>query len=124
MTGQKISDPSDAGGTLWLDVAQRDWSDTLLDASGMRRAQMPALVDSCAASGFLLPAVAQSWGLSPQVQVAGGGGDGAASAVGIGAINPGDSCLLSYLAAALASDECDVVCCQLSALVLSSLQRG
>ena len=90
MTGQKFSDPSDAGGTLWLDVAKRDWSDSLLAAIGMRRAQMPALVDGSAASGYLLPAVAQSWGLSPQVQVAGGGGDGAASAVGIGAINPGD----------------------------------
>src|SRR5450830_665725 len=56
MTGLKISDPSDAGGTLWLDVAQR-------------------------------------WGLSPEVMVAGGGGDGAASAVGIGAVNPGDGFL-------------------------------
>eukprot|EP01037_Dinobryon_pediforme_P029098 gene29098-32619_t len=93
MTGLKISDPSDAGGTLWLDVAQRDWSDTLLAASGMHRAQMPALVDGSSASGYLLPDIAQRWGLSPEVMVAGGGGDGAASAVGIGAVNPGDGFL-------------------------------
>ena len=93
MTGQKISDPSDAAGTLWLDVARRDWSDALLAAGGMHRGQMPALVDGSRAAGFLLPALAQAWGLSPEVKVAGGAGDGAASAVGIGAVNPGDGFL-------------------------------
>ncbi|MBO9536922.1 xylulokinase [Herbaspirillum sp.] len=93
MTGRKVSDPSDAAGTLWLDVEGRNWSDELLEASGMRRDQMPALVDGSAASGTLLPAVAQAWGLSEDVVVAGGAGDGAASAVGIGAVNPGDGFL-------------------------------
>ncbi|WP_034300686.1 xylulokinase [Herbaspirillum sp. RV1423] len=93
MTGRKISDPSDAAGTLWLDVARRDWSDALLAAGGMRRAQMPELVDGSVAAGFLLPEVARAWGLSPEVAVAGGAGDGAASAVGIGAVNPGDGFL-------------------------------
>src|SRR5450830_1369736 len=93
MTGQKISDPSDAAGTLWLDVARRDWSDELLAAGGMRRAQMPALVDGSRAAGLLLPALAQAWGLSPEVKVAAGAGDGAASAVGIGAVTPGDGFL-------------------------------
>ncbi|MCA1324356.1 xylulokinase [Herbaspirillum sp. alder98] len=93
MTGTRISDPSDAAGTLWLDVEARDWSDELLAASGMRRDQMPALVDGSAVSATLLAEVAQAWGLSPGVTVAGGAGDGAASAVGIGAINPGDGFL-------------------------------
>ena len=93
MTGARISDPSDAAGTLWLDVEARDWSDELLGAGGMRRDQMPALVDGSAVSATLRPDVAQAWGLSPQVTVAGGAGDGAASAVGIGAINPGDGFL-------------------------------
>ena len=93
MTGERISDPSDAAGTLWLDVEARDWSDELLAAGGMRRDQMPALVDGSAVSATLLPEVAQAWGLSPRVTVAGGAGDGAASAVGIGAINPGDGFL-------------------------------
>ncbi|WP_343585407.1 xylulokinase [Herbaspirillum sp.] len=93
MTGRKVSDPSDAAGTLWLDVEGRNWSDELLEASGMRRDQMPALVDGSAASGTLLTAVAQAWGLSEDVVVAGGAGDGAASAVGIGAVNPGDGFL-------------------------------
>ncbi|MFL9924628.1 xylulokinase [Herbaspirillum lusitanum] len=93
MSGQKISDPSDAAGTLWLDVEKRDWSDELLEAGGMQRAQMPDLADGSACAGTLLPQVAQAWGLSAQVIVAGGAGDGAASAVGIGAVNPGDGFL-------------------------------
>ena len=89
MTGSKVSDLSDAAGTLWLDVARRDWSDPLLEATGLTRAQMPRLVEGSAPSGTLLPAVARAWGLSPSVVVAGGGGDNAASAVGIGAVRPG-----------------------------------
>ncbi|HEX7687786.1 MAG TPA: FGGY family carbohydrate kinase, partial [Burkholderiaceae bacterium] len=34
LTGERFSDCSDASGTLWLDVARRDWSDELLAASG------------------------------------------------------------------------------------------
>lgn len=91
LTGRFVSDPSDAAGTLWLDVAQRDWSDALLAISGLTRAQMPALVEGSAVSGTLSEAVARAWGLASTVQVAGGGGDNAASAVGTGAVNPGDA---------------------------------
>ncbi|MFP5392495.1 MAG: xylulokinase [Gammaproteobacteria bacterium] len=89
MTGEKVSDMSDASGTLWLDVRARDWSDALLNATGMTRRQMPRLVEGSAPSGRLLPAVAQAWGLSERIVVAGGGGDNAASAVGIGAVRAG-----------------------------------
>ncbi|WP_374556730.1 xylulokinase [Aquitalea pelogenes] len=93
MTGAKVCDTSDASGTLWLDVAERDWSDELLAASGMRREQMPQLVEGLQAAGSLLPEVAAAWGLGDDVIVAGGAGDGAASAVGIGAVQPGDGFL-------------------------------
>ncbi|WP_233864305.1 xylulokinase [Paraburkholderia adhaesiva] len=90
LTGGKVSDPSDAAGTLWLDVAKRDWSDALLDACNMTRAQMPALAEGSAPSGTLLPEVARELGLRPDVIVAAGGGDNATSAIGIGATQPGD----------------------------------
>lgn len=90
LTGDKVSDPSDAAGTLWLDVARRDWSDDLLAACGLTRAQMPRLVESNQASGVLKPELARAWGLGPEVVVAGGAGDNAASAIGIGATRPGD----------------------------------
>src|ERR1700728_52846 len=43
LTGDKVSDPSDAAGTLWLDVAQRDWCDTLLAACYVNPSQMARL---------------------------------------------------------------------------------
>ncbi|MFT7771596.1 xylulokinase [Roseateles sp.] len=90
LTGNKVSDPSDAAGTLWLDVASRDWSDELLAACGLTRAQMPRLVESSQSSGLLKPGLAKAWGLGSEVTIAGGAGDNAASAIGIGATTPGD----------------------------------
>lgn len=90
LTGERVGDPSDAAGTLWLDVARRDWSDELLDACGLDRARMPRLVESSAPSGVLRSEIARAWGLGSEVVVAGGAGDNAASAIGMGAIEPGD----------------------------------
>ncbi|WP_025119109.1 MULTISPECIES: xylulokinase [unclassified Serratia (in: enterobacteria)] len=91
MSGDKVSDMSDAAGTLWLDVGKRDWSDSLLAACGLTRDQMPRLVEGSEISGQLKGDLARSWGLNDNIIIAGGGGDNAASAVGIGAVNPGDA---------------------------------
>lgn len=90
LTGEMYSDPSDAAGTLWLDVATRQWSDRMLAACGLTRDQMPALAEGSARAGTLLPEVASRLGLHPQTAIAGGGGDNAGSAIGIGATQPGD----------------------------------
>ncbi len=89
LTGEWVSEMSDASGTLWLDVAKRCWSEPMLAACGLNVSHMPRLVEGSQVSGVLRPALTQAWGLSANVQVAGGGGDNAASAVGIGAVNPG-----------------------------------
>ncbi|MDO4641241.1 MAG: xylulokinase [Neisseria sp.] len=91
MTGKKVSEMSDAAGTLWLDVAKRDWSDQVLAACGLNRGHMPELIEGSESSGTLLPTVARQWGLAEGVIVAGGGGDNAASAVGVGATQAGDA---------------------------------
>ena len=94
MTGAYVSDLSDASGTAWLDVSKRDWDDVLLAATRMTRANMPALVEGSAVSATMKSDVAAAWGLrGSKVVVAGGGGDNAASAVGIGAVDPGDGFL-------------------------------
>lgn len=92
LTGEKVSDMSDASGTSWLDVGKRDWSEAMLAATGLSTAQMPRLVEGNAISGMLRPEVAQQFKL-PQVPVAGGGGDNAASAAGMGIIQPGQAFL-------------------------------
>jgi xylulokinase len=91
LTGDHVTDPTDAAGTLLLDEASRDWSPELLSACGLNRAQMPRITDGTTHAGRLLPAIAAEWGLPPGTIVAGGAGDAAAGAVGIGAINSGDA---------------------------------
>ncbi|MDN8600872.1 xylulokinase [Citrobacter sp. S2-9] len=93
MTGEFASDMSDAAGTMWLDVAKRDWSDVMLETCGLTRGHMPALYEGSDITGTLLPEVAQSWGMSA-VPVVAGGGDNAAGAVGVGMMNA-DQAMLS-----------------------------
>jgi xylulokinase len=90
LTGDYVSDMSDASGTLWLDVAKRDWSDAMLAATGLTRAHMPRLVEGNAVSGYLSDAGAALLGLRAGIAVAGGAGDNAASAIGLGAVHAGD----------------------------------
>ncbi|ETW13794.1 xylulokinase [Roseivivax marinus] len=90
LTGEHVCDMSDAAGTAWLDTGARDWSDRLLEAGHMRRDQMPRLVEGCAAAGRLRDDLRGRWGLSQPVTVAGGAGDNAAAACGIGARAEGD----------------------------------
>ena len=93
LSGLASSEMSDAAGTLWLDVARRQWSPAMLAASGMRLDQMPPLHEGPEAVGPLLPKLAQAWGLPAGVQVAAGAGDNAGGAVGVGVVRPGDAFL-------------------------------
>lgn len=90
LIGDAVSDCSDSAGTSWLDVGKRQWSEALLDAGHMRLEQMPRLVEGSASSGQLRDTLKAAWGLSGTVEVAGGGGDNAAAAVGAGCIAEGD----------------------------------
>ena len=92
MTGVFASDMSDAAGTMWLDVAKRDWSDSLLAATGLTRQHMPALFEGNQITGQLLPELAARWGMDC-VPVIAGGGDNAAGAVGVGLYKTGQAML-------------------------------
>ncbi|MEL6169853.1 MAG: xylulokinase [Pseudomonadota bacterium] len=89
LTGDMVSDVSDAAGTAWLDTGARAWSVELLRSGGLDTSAMPALVEGSAVSGHLSSSLARKWGLPDGVVVAGGGGDNAASAVGVGVVEPG-----------------------------------
>ncbi|QLK61485.1 xylulokinase [Enterobacteriaceae bacterium Kacie_13] len=92
MTGVFATDMSDAAGTMWLDVAKRDWSDSLLAATGLTRQHMPELFEGNAITGQLLPELASLWGMDC-VPVIAGGGDNAAGAVGVGLYKTGQAML-------------------------------
>lgn len=91
LTGEMVEEMSDASGTLWLDVAKRDWSDEALAATYLTRAHMPRLIEGSAAGGRLKPELAARWGMSSAPVLAGGAGDNAAGAIGLGAIHPGNA---------------------------------
>ncbi|PUA19242.1 xylulokinase [Glaciimonas sp. PCH181] len=93
LTDEFTSDMSDAAGTLWLDVAKRDWSDEMLLATGLSRENMPRLIEGNQIAGQLCSSLMRNWGLEHPVMVAGGAGDNAATAIGMGAIAPGNAFL-------------------------------
>jgi len=93
LTGVACTDLSDAAGTLWLDEARRQWSEAAVDASGLSLRQMPKLIEGTEVSGEVRPELCAEWGWSPGVIVAGGAGDAAAAAVGLGAVEDGDAFL-------------------------------
>ncbi len=98
LSGERVSEMSDAAGTLWLDVAQREWFSPMVQASGLTPQQLPRLVEGGAASAVL---TATGLGLPGGVMIAGGGGDNPVAAVGIGAINAGDGFITLGTSAAI-----------------------
>ncbi|MBU6439057.1 MAG: xylulokinase [Betaproteobacteria bacterium] len=90
LSGQAATDASDASGTLWLDIARRDWSPALLQAGHMRREQMPPVLEACAAAGTLRAELARRWSIPAGAPIAAGAGDNAAAAIGTGAVAPGE----------------------------------
>lgn len=91
LTGEHVAEMSDAAGTSWLDTGARDWSDELLGATHLSRGQMPRLVEGSEVSGTLRDSLADRFGLPKGVIVAGGGGDNAASGIGVGVVKAGQA---------------------------------
>ncbi len=91
LAGEAISEMSDSAGTSWLDVGKRDWNDDLLAATGLVRGQMPALVEGTERAGALRAEVAAELGLPAGIPIAGGAGDNAASACGMGTVADGQA---------------------------------
>jgi xylulokinase len=89
LTGEHVSDMSDSSGTSWLDTRARAWSPELLAATDLDAGQMPALVEGTEASGSLRVEIAQRFRMRTGVIVAGGAGDNAASACGMGTVAGG-----------------------------------
>jgi len=91
LSGDHASDMSDSSGTLWMDVGRRRWSEKLLQATELSLEHMPKLYEGTAATGELSAALQKKWGLARRPAIAGGGGDNAAAACGIGAVRPNES---------------------------------
>ncbi|MEM7488965.1 MAG: xylulokinase [Pseudomonadota bacterium] len=93
LTGTRLSEVSDASGTMMLDCASGTWDDELIAAAGWDRAKLPALVRSYDPAGDLRADLCRRWGCPANVAVAAGSGDNYAGALGIGAARPGRAAL-------------------------------
>ncbi|MBN1922107.1 MAG: xylulokinase [Anaerolineae bacterium] len=89
LTGAYAMDKADGAGTVLLDLRARDWSDEVLAALEIPRAWMPPLYEGPEITSTLTPAAAAVTGLLAGTPVMAGGGDQAAQAVGVGAVEPG-----------------------------------
>lgn len=89
LTGEFVTEVSDASGTLLLDVVKRKWSKRLLDKLGLDVSLLPSVVESDEVTGVLTKDAAKLLGLTTECKVVGGAGDCAAGAVGNGVVKKG-----------------------------------
>jgi xylulokinase len=89
LTGDLAVDKADGAGTLLFDLARRDWSTEVLEALGIDPAWLPATFEGPDVTGRISVEAAEVTGLAPGTPVVAGGGDQAAAAVGVGAVEPG-----------------------------------
>ncbi len=89
LTGDFATDRADAGGTLLVELATRDWSPAVVEALGIRPEWLPATHEGTQITGVLSAAAAAATGLKAGTPMVGGGGDQAAGAVGVGAVEEG-----------------------------------
>jgi xylulokinase len=91
LSGEHISEMSDSAGTSWLDTGKREWSSDLLSATGLDESHMPSLVEGTDSAGTLRAELASKWSMGANVVIAGGAGDNAASACGMGTVSEGNA---------------------------------
>ena len=91
LSGAFFTDMSDASGTLWLNVKERNWSDGLLNLTELSKDHMPELVEGSDVTSCIEKNLANEIGFENTVIIAGGAGDQAAGAVGSGVIHPNQS---------------------------------
>lgn len=89
MTGNYVTDVSDASGTGLFHVAKRVWSGELLSLTGIDQALLPDVVESTEPTGRLLPDLAERWGVPAATEVYGGGGDAVLQTTAMGLVDPG-----------------------------------
>jgi len=89
LTGDHAIDKADGAGTILFDLAARDWSDEVVDALRIDRSWLPPTFEGPTVTGVVTSAAAMATGLRAGTPVVAGGGDQAANAVGLGAVEPG-----------------------------------
>jgi xylulokinase len=88
LTGEHVTDPSDAIGTGWYDPASEGWDAGTVDAAGATPCLLPRIVPAGSVAGPLTREAGAALGLPPGIPVVIAGGDAAVAAFGAGATDP------------------------------------
>ena len=89
MTGNFVTDYSDASGMNLFDIHKKAWSDEILNAVGISKDLLPNALPSTTIAGRLKADVANEVGMLEGTPVVIGGGDGSCAAAGAGVVNEG-----------------------------------
>lgn len=89
LTGNLITDYSDASGTNLLDITKKAWSEELLEACEIPREMLPEIFPSAYVAGTVTAEAARIVGLLEGTPVVLGGGDGSCACVGAGVSRAG-----------------------------------
>ncbi len=89
LTGEYAIDKADGAGTILFDLRERDWSPEVLAALNIPTDYLPPTHEGPSITGYLSHEAAAATGLRIGIPVMAGGGDQAAGAVGVGAVQPG-----------------------------------
>jgi xylulokinase len=89
MSGVAATDMSDASGTLLFDTGRRSWSLELAQELGVDSALLPPCFEGTDIVARVSAEAGAVLGLVPGTPIVAGGGDNAAAAVGLGAVDPG-----------------------------------
>lgn len=89
LTGNYVTDFSDASGMLLLDVQNKCYSHDMLQFVGIKESQLPKLHESYEVTGYLSESIKRELGIAQEVLVVAGAGDQAAGAIGTGTVSEG-----------------------------------
>jgi xylulokinase len=88
LCGEAVIDPALASTTMLLSLADRAWSQPLLDAFEITAAELPRLAPTCSVAGTITQAGAKLTGLRAGTPVAVGTGDDFCTPLGAGVVAP------------------------------------
>lgn len=89
LSGEFITEVSDASGTGLFNVKERRWSTELMNKIGLRTDIFPRVVESTDVAGRVSHEAAELTGILEGTIISGGGGDAVISTTGLGLIKPG-----------------------------------
>ncbi len=89
LTGEFAIDKAGGAGTILFDLKTRTWSEEVTTALEIPPSLLPATFEGPEITGWISQEAASETGLTAGTPVVGGGGDQAAQAVGVGAVQPG-----------------------------------